>query len=366
MFKALTYKSAKSFYFLTVTLLLLLVASIDIKQAYAFSVTISPTSAYITMDESVTFTSTVSGGTPPYIYQWYLNCGLAEWDGSIAVFTPAQDGYYIIYLEVTDALNITVRSNNATVVVYPPIPDAEFTYFPTYPQPNEVVTFNASASTPGADAVTIESYYWDFGDGETASGKIVLHSYATEGFYTVTLNVTNCLGYWDVESKLIRVIKPHGPIANFTESPKWPHVGEVVKFDASSSIPGWNGTHVIPIVEYRWDFGDGNKTTVQDPVIYHVFDEAGVYYVNLTVYAPGANPETNSFVHWKVVTSPVVGGYTVGLEKDLSHNISPTYSGKISGFEVFAFSLLFALLFLALVKNFKWETEREDLASKNT
>ena len=55
------------------------------------------------------------------------------------------------------------------------------------------IAFDASASTAGSLA-TITTYAWDFGDGMTASGKTVSHTYTVAGLYTVTLTVTNSMG----------------------------------------------------------------------------------------------------------------------------------------------------------------------------
>lgn len=62
-------------------------------------------------------------------------------------------------------------------------------------------SFVASPSSGGPLTVQFEdaspvskpagiNYYWDFGDGKTAEGASVSHSYAEEGTYTVTLRVT--------------------------------------------------------------------------------------------------------------------------------------------------------------------------------
>lgn len=105
-------------------------------------------------------------------------------------------------------------------------------------------------------------------------------------------------------------VPPYGPTAEFTVTPETANVGESVKFDASSSQSGWNGTRERPIIEYRWDFGDGNETTTPTPTIYHSFTGFGSYYVTLTVYAPGATPETDTATHKVTVVSVPVGGYS--------------------------------------------------------
>ncbi|MDH5482724.1 MAG: PKD domain-containing protein [Candidatus Bathyarchaeota archaeon] len=106
-------------------------------------------------------------------------------------------------------------------------------------------------------------------------------------------------------------VPPAGPIADFTAIPEIANVGESVKFDASSAQPGWNGTHEMPITEYRWDFGDGNKTTISIPIVYHSFTDSGNYYVELTVYALDATPETDTVTHRVIVVFIPVGGYSI-------------------------------------------------------
>jgi len=63
-----------------------------------------------------------------------------------------------------------------------------------------------------------------------------------------------------------------------------------------------------------WDFGDGNKTTTTTPIVYHTYQKAGIYYVTLTVYAPGATPETDSTSVRIIVQIPTVGGKCYPIE----------------------------------------------------
>jgi parallel beta-helix repeat protein len=82
------------------------------------SASISPLSASILVGQSVTFTSTVSGGYIPYSYQWYLNGAPVSGATSASwTFTPTTSGIYYIYLKVTDAKSNTAQSDTARITV---------------------------------------------------------------------------------------------------------------------------------------------------------------------------------------------------------------------------------------------------------
>jgi uncharacterized repeat protein (TIGR01451 family) len=67
-----------------------------------------------------------------------------------------------------------------------------FTQSLTEVKPAETVTFTDTSATDGTG---IEARAWDFGDGETATGPTVSHSYDTPGAYTVTLTITDACGF---------------------------------------------------------------------------------------------------------------------------------------------------------------------------
>jgi len=215
--------------------------------------------------------------------------------------------------------NISISSGNggkASVFVGISIfgpPTADFTWNPVVPKVGELVNFDASLSMPSGGPIS--QYRWDFGDGQTATGKTVSHAFSSATTYSITLNITDSEGLWDVEQKQLQVVQPYGPKAEFAIVPETANIGQLVKFDASASQQGWNGTNQMPIIEYRWDFGDGNKTTVPAPTIYHTFGSSGIYYPTLTVYASGATPETDAITHRVVVMSVPVGGYSVSLTR---------------------------------------------------
>ncbi len=85
-----------------------------------FSATISPTSASIPLGGQQQFTSTVTGGSSPYSYQWYINdTAVSGGTNQNFNFNPTQAGTYKIYLNVIDNLNNQAQSNIANnIIVY--------------------------------------------------------------------------------------------------------------------------------------------------------------------------------------------------------------------------------------------------------
>ena len=82
-------------------------------------------------------------------------------------------------------------------------PVADFTYNPEDPIIDETITFDASISTD-EDGI-ISTYNWDFGDGTTALGVSVEHSYSIGNTYKVTLEVTDNDGWSDTKEQDITI-----------------------------------------------------------------------------------------------------------------------------------------------------------------
>ena len=82
------------------------------------AVTISPMSISVLTEQPGTFTSAVSGGYPPYSYQWYLNGNpISGATSNTWLFNPTIDGTYYVYLKVTDANNDVAQSDTARMIV---------------------------------------------------------------------------------------------------------------------------------------------------------------------------------------------------------------------------------------------------------
>jgi PKD repeat protein len=142
----------------------------------------------------------------------------------------------------------------------------------TNPFVDELVTLDGSSSYDLDGSIV--NWSWNFGDSATASDETVQHSYSTFGNYTVTLTVEDDEGYIDSTETTIRV-KDY-PTARFTYSPANPLVNETVVLDATASKPEGGS-----IINYEWDFGDGQTGTGSAPT--HAYVVTGAFIVNLTV-----------------------------------------------------------------------------------
>lgn len=87
-------------------------------------------------------------------------------------------------------LNASARLSNGVIAANP---RARFTTTPTTGMVPLTVTFDASSSV-NADGGPVTSYNWDFGDGQTGTGRVVTHTYDTPGEYTPELTVTVSTG----------------------------------------------------------------------------------------------------------------------------------------------------------------------------
>jgi len=162
----------------------------------------------------------------------------------------------------------------------PPVPS-----FTISPQPvllNVPSTFDASASTPGAGSASITSYAWNFGDGGTASGRVVTHTYTTTGTFNGTLTVTNDRG---VSASLPIVVTLGGdPSDAFSGdwiiSPVGPVATQPVLFNAD----GIKTTAGHQVTVFNWNFGDLDTTQPTTGfLVTHTFATAGTYNVVLSV-----------------------------------------------------------------------------------
>lgn len=94
------------------------VASVTVNPA--LSVTISPTSAKVEINQALQFTSTMTGGTPPYSYKWYLDDSpVSSMTVSSLTLTPILAGSHTTYLKVTDMVGMSAVSPTSSITIIP-------------------------------------------------------------------------------------------------------------------------------------------------------------------------------------------------------------------------------------------------------
>ncbi len=143
-------------------------------------------------------------------------------------------------------------------------PAADFSYSRNHLE----VQFNNSSSDTDDG---VESYFWDFGDGNTSNEADPSHTYADGGTFAVELTVTDTCGETDSRTRNVQVAANNAPVADFSASAN----KLAVRFsDASTDSDG-------EIQSRQWDFGDGLSSNETNPN--HVYAAPGTYQVTLTV-----------------------------------------------------------------------------------
>ena len=139
----------------------------------------------------------------------------------------------------------------------------------TFTENELTIEFDATSST---DDGSIIDWSWDFGDGNTGSGELTSHTYAEPGIYTVVLTVTDDEGATDTNTQTVDVGNSL-PVASFTAAQASGTLE--VSFDGSGSTDDGN------IVDWSWDFGDGNMGSGE--MTTHTYSNTGIFTVILTV-----------------------------------------------------------------------------------
>ncbi len=176
-------------------------------------------------------------------------------------------------LPVTTGVNITNTAPCVgTSITFTPVGDAGGTTFVINP-----LTGVATATV--ANAATISSYAWEFGDGNTANTRIATNTYAAAGTYTVKLTITNSNGCSQlfIFTATPVTVQPL-PVASFTNT--------TVCFGISTTFNSTSTVASGSITGWAWNFGDpstaGNNTsTSANPT--HLYSAPGTYTVNHTV-----------------------------------------------------------------------------------
>lgn len=180
---------------------------------------ISPTSAKIKIGEAVTFTSSVSGGDPPYSYQWCLNGTIVldatEFEWEFAPTASQLIGNYTVYLIVEDSLMRSVESNSAIVTVAPAL-KVQISPLSASILVGEPIAFTATNVSGGYPPY---SYQWYLNGnpvpGATSDNWTFVPT--TSGTYYVYLRVTDTTDN-KAMSETVRIIVQSVPVGGYSVS----------------------------------------------------------------------------------------------------------------------------------------------------
>lgn len=264
------------------------------------------------INNTINFTPSVTGGCGPLEVEFVNNSPIiradhiATWDfgDGTQISGPATDpdieqarhiyaapGSYTVSLSVDMGADLCVRSFTLPdPIVVTESPLVNFVVDDsTACEPPLTTTFQAIAP----DAV---SWLWDFGNGTTSTEQNPTVTFTNTGNFDVSLRISNAEGCESIIQKddLIRIARPRARFTHNLNSltnfpPMWdgrdadPIRGGCLPLDIEFTD---RSTSVSPIIDWTWNFGDGNTLSGDAPIAQnptHTYVDEGIYTVDLTI-----------------------------------------------------------------------------------
>jgi gliding motility-associated-like protein len=251
------------------------------------------------------------GNGGPYTYTWNNGVGA----GQSPQVSPAVTTTYIVTLsdncspDVFDSVIVTV--NPAPVVTFS-VDTLSICETPNRP-------FEFYNTTAGGTA----SASWLFGDGGTANGDTVSHSYPGPGTYDVTLTVTSPAAAGGCSASLTKVgyVQVYNnPTADFTTNPT-----TTTMFDPTVNFVDQSYSN---IQSWSWNIGGLDTSNLQNPS-YTFPEDVGTYLTYLTVM------DNNGCVNTTSRTLIITGEYSLYVP----NSFTPDGDGLNDGFAPTGFGI---------------------------
>ncbi|MBT6068997.1 PKD domain-containing protein [Candidatus Peregrinibacteria bacterium] len=251
----------------------------------------------------VTFNASESndpdGAIIEYLWDFDGDGNFDDGAGKEVNYTFSQVGEYDVELKVVDNSNdyaITERTIKVLESLEPRavinVDDDEGHFYV-----NKEYLFDASGSTSPSGAVT--KYYWDIGDGTTATTRTFSHTFARTGMYTIFLEVEDLEKRTSQSSVEVEVKAPDSPPrAVIAPTPGYADTqGTYIEGVSPLSISFSAAESSDPdddIIDYNWDFdGDGNMDGSGE-VISHTYAVPGEYNTMLLITDAAGNQTSRS------------------------------------------------------------------------
>lgn len=258
---------------------------INVSQPPTASFTVSKTPVCAGETTTINFTGNYAGNATPV---WNWGGGVVQSGSGFGPYTVTYQQSGTISLIIQD--NLCADTAVPVIVTAIPMPVADFT--------TDLTTGCAPADISFTNLSQLaDTYEWSLGNGYQTDDTDPVYSYGTPGIYTITLKATS-QGQCSksiTKTALINILDP--PVAAFTATP-----GENIPVEFKNGTFVFNNNSQYAL-DYNWDFGDGNFSTLTDPQ--HKYELPGSYRV--TLYAKNEIGCTDSISHaWYIVTPDLV------------------------------------------------------------
>lgn len=249
----------------------------------SFYHTIADTFEVFCNQDTLAMTVSMDSGNTEFIIRWHGSPSV--FDSTLHLTPPYLEGFY--RYTVMDVCEGTVIDSLVdSVYVMHKIPTAEFGWTSNCVF-DSLATFDSSSSVYGTPIV---NWFWDFdSDGTIDQSNTPTGTFAFQdtGTFTVQLAIEDSTGCTDTVS--------HTVLSYPLPTPSFSHanacVFDSVTFSDQSTVPTVSGLS-FTVVNWLWDFGDGDTSTLQNPG--HAFDSAGTQPVVLTVWSDKGCRDTTS------------------------------------------------------------------------
>lgn len=214
------------------------------------------------LNEATELIATITATSDPVTYTWDLGDGTLSNGATVQHTYPAVGDY---------TARVTARNNFSSTTTATKVSIIDRTIAGLQISAADPTRLNdATVFVAGVQDGTNIVYEWDFGDGATATGEQVNHTYATVGDYTVTLTAGNSINQ-------VATTKPVSIIDRTIEGLS-AEFSSVIAADDSLTLRASvdDGTNVT----YNWTFGDGGIAT--GSVVTHTYLVTGYFDITLT------------------------------------------------------------------------------------
>ena len=183
---------------------------------------------------------------------------------------------------------VRIALSGPSNMVPPSFAVVPFTVTPGSPEVNAPARFDGSGTydSSGRPATGVFDeerpcmdaclYVWDFGDGNSETGRVVNHTYSVARTYLVKLTVVDAGGTSESAVRTINVTSVAPPAVTLRVEPDPPFVNQQAVFTAVATPATGHS-----IQRYEWDFGDGTTQTTTTPTVAKMYSTVGIYVVTV-------------------------------------------------------------------------------------